>query len=153
MHTTIASSLGVARMYMDATKVRKQIYTAFGIGVATALGLAHAVAFDCCDSKSPFRLGEGYADTPATCETLSHWAERAPKTDARVSMVIRGKLSDVGATEALAYLEMCDAKGLRVVCVTYKTNGMRMGDVVTFAGGYDRRSKEWVMLDPCLASP
>lgn len=92
------------------------------------------------------------ADVPASCETLEHWAARAPKTDARISMVIRGKLSGVHWNGMLAYLEMCNPKGLRVVCVTYQTNGMQSGDVVNFAGGYQRNNNEWVMLDPCLAS-
>ena len=119
------------------------------IAVSAALPLA---ASDCCDPKSPFRDGEGRADQPATCENIAYWAERAPQTNARISMVIRGKLSDVAGSDVVAYLEMCDSKGLRVVCVTYQTNGMKAGETVTFAGGYERRSKEWVMLDPCLAS-
>jgi hypothetical protein len=109
-------------------------------------------ASDCCDPNSPFRPGEGWADKEATCATLEYWAARAPKSDDRVTMIVRGKLSKVGSNDVLAYLEMCDPKGLRVVCVTYQTNGMRAGDIVTFAGGYRRSSVEWVMLDPCLAS-
>ena len=67
-------------------------------------------------------------------------------------MSVRGKLSAVHWNGVLAYLEMCDPKGLRVVCVTYETNAMQAGDVVTFGGGLASRGKEWVMLDPCLAS-
>jgi hypothetical protein len=128
--------------------------------VATAISLTFALwlssgqlsASDCCDPKSPFRPGEGWADDAATCETLDYWAKLAPKTDDRVSMIIRGRLSGVESSDVLAYLEMCEPKALRVVCVTYKTNGMRKGDVVTFAGGFRRGSEEWVVLDPCLAS-
>jgi hypothetical protein len=109
-------------------------------------------ASDCCDPASPFREGEGYAETPATCANLGHWAERAPTTNDRVSMSVQGKLSGVHSNGILAYLEMCDPKGLRVVCVTYETNGMQAGEVVTFGGGFARRNKEWVILDPCLAS-
>ena len=67
-------------------------------------------------------------------------------------MSVKGKLSGVHSNGVLAYLEMCDSKGLRVVCVTYETNGMRAGDVVTFGGGFASSNKEWVILDPCLAS-
>lgn len=67
-------------------------------------------------------------------------------------MLVQGELSAVHWNGVLAYLEMCDPKGLRVVCVTYATNGMRGGDVVTFGGGYASAGKEWVVLDPCLAS-
>jgi hypothetical protein len=139
-------------MALGCLNTRRHFRATLYIFAAVSFGTTLVSASDCCDPKSPFRPGEGYSETPASCDTLSYWAERAPKTDARISMVVRGKLSDVGSNGVLAYLEMCDPKGLRVVCVTYKTNGMRAGDVVNFAGGYNRRSKEWVMLDPCLAS-
>lgn len=109
-------------------------------------------ASDCCDPDSPFREGEGWADNAATCENLAHWIERAPKTDDRFSMSVKGALSGVHSTGVLAYLEMCEPKGLRVVCVTYETNGMQTGDIVTFGGGFANFNKEWVVLDPCLAS-
>jgi hypothetical protein len=122
--------------------------------LASALSFAGPLhASGCCDPASPFREGEGWADTAATCENLGYWAEKAPETNARVSMSVTGKLSGVHANGILAYLEMCDPKGLRVVCVTYQTNGMQAGEVVTFGGGFARRNKEWVILDPCLASP
>lgn len=130
---------------------RKTLRTAFVAGMLLAAAPTLR-ASDCCDPASPFREGEGYADTPATCENLRHWAERAPTTNDRVSMTVQGKLSGVHSNGMLAYIEMCDPKGLRVVCVTYETNGMQAGDVVTFGGGFARSNKEWVILDPCLAS-
>ena len=131
------------------------IYKAIGAVLLTAtlsFNAASIRASDCCDPASPFREGEGYPDTAATCENLAHWVERAPTTTNRVSMAIRGRLSGVHSTSALAYLEMCEPKGMRVVCVTYETNGMQAGEVVTFAGGLSNRNKEWLVLDPCLAS-
>jgi hypothetical protein len=119
---------------------------------ATLVAVAPLSASDCCDPKSPFRAGEGHAETAATCQNLRHWADRAPQTSERVSMSVRGELSAVHWNGVLAYLEMCDPKALRVVCVTYATNDMRAGDVVTFGGGYASAGKEWVVLDPCLAS-
>lgn len=117
-----------------------------------ALGTELRASEACCDPKSPFRLGEAIPDVPATCENLSYWAKRAPTTTDRVSMVVTGRLSGVHTDGVLAYLEMCDAKSLRVVCITYQTNGMRAGDTVTFAGGYVSTNDQWVKLDPCLAS-
>ena len=110
-----------------------------------------ASSSDCCDPKSPFREGEGHTEFPASCENLAHWIARAPRTSNRVSMLVQGKLSAVHWNGVLAYLEMCNPKGSRVVCVTYATNGMQAGDVVSFAGGYASGSQEWVVLDPCLA--
>ncbi len=131
---------------------RRAALAALPLVMVTVLSLTSPPASACCDPLSPFREGEGYADKAATCENLAYWAERAPKTDARVSMTVRGKLSAVIWTGVLAYLEMCDPKGMQVVCVTYQTNGMKAGDVVSFGGGYQRRSDKWVMLDPCLAN-
>jgi hypothetical protein len=114
-----------------------------------AVGAAQAQ--DCCDPASPFRAGEAYAETPATCETLAHWVERAPQVDARITMSVRGPLVAVEFDGALAYLIMCEAPGVQVMCVTYSTNGMQPGDNVLFAGGYLRVGETQVMLDPCLA--
>lgn len=125
------------------------------LALVPALLLAAAtqpLAQECCDPAGPFRLGEGYADQPATCETIGGWVERAPQVDARITMSVRGALSAVESDGALAYLVMCAEPNVRVLCVTYSTNDMQPGDVVLFAGGYSRLGEEQVMLDPCLAS-
>ncbi len=109
-------------------------------------------AEECCDPAGPFRPGEGYAETPATCETIGGWAERAPEVDARISLTVRGKLVHVESDGALAYLIMCEEGGMQVMCVTYQTNGMQPGDEVLFGGGYSRVGEKQVMLDPCLAN-
>ncbi len=67
-------------------------------------------------------------------------------------MHVRGTLSGVQTDGTLAYLEMCEARALRVVCVTYQANGMKEGDVVSFGGGLASISDDWIKLDPCLAS-
>lgn len=121
------------------------------LALLLVLPAAVARAQECCDPASPFRAGEGYADEPATCENLAEWAGKAPSTDARISMSIRGALSAVESDGALAYLVMCELPGFQVMCVTYSTNGMAPGDVVLFAGGYQRVGERQVMLDPCLA--
>ncbi|MBS7544214.1 hypothetical protein KHC19_13990 [Ancylobacter oerskovii] len=106
----------------------------------------------CCDPASPFRPGEAYPDTLATCETLRHWADRAPQTDDRITLGIHGALTGVHFDGVMAYLLMCDPAGVQVMCVTYGTNGRVPGDVVVFGGGYSRVDDHHVMLDPCLAS-
>jgi hypothetical protein len=109
-------------------------------------------AQECCDPDSPFREGEGWAEVPATCETIAHWADRAPQTDDRITMAMQGRLSEVHTDGALAYLIVCDEPGVQVMCVTYQTNGMAPGDTVLVAGGYGRTGPEQVILDPCLAT-
>jgi hypothetical protein len=133
---------------------RALLIAATGTALVVLLLLASARldAAECCDPKSPFREGEGWADKAATCENIAYWADRAPTTDARITLAIRGKLAAVSWNGVLAYLVMCDAPGLQVVCVTYQTNGMKAGDVVAFGGGYERRGTKHVVMDPCLAS-
>ncbi|MGD9868121.1 MAG: hypothetical protein AB7U38_09020 [Hyphomicrobiales bacterium] len=117
---------------------------------AASLPTSHAQA--CCDPESPFREGEGWSDRPATCETVAGWAEKAPGTSARISMTIRGRLAVVEKDSALVYLVMCEEPGMQVLCVTYERNGMTLGEVVEFGGGYERRGPRQIVLDPCLAS-
>jgi hypothetical protein len=125
-----------------------------GLALLALLLLAPSLssASDCCDPASPFREGEGYADKAATCEDIAYWADRAPKTESRITLTIKGKLSAVHWTGVIAYLVMCDEKAMQVVCVTYETNDMRAGEVVSFAGGYGRRGDKQIFMDPCLAS-
>ncbi len=121
------------------------------LAAALAVSSAAAQAQDCCDPAGPFRKGEAYADEPATCETIGDWIDRVPDYDGRLTMSVRGALSAVETDGTLAYLIMCDAPGVRVLCVTYSTNGMQPGDVVLFGGGYAPVDESRVMLDPCLA--
>lgn len=121
------------------------------LAVALAVSSAAARAQDCCDPAGPFRKGEAYADEPATCETIGDWIDRVPDYDGRLTMAIRGALSAVETDGTLAYLVMCDAPGVRVLCVTYSTNDMQPGDVVLFGGGYAPVDENRIMLDPCLA--
>jgi hypothetical protein len=101
---------------------------------------------------SPFSYGEDIPDLVATCEDIRSWAGKAPKTDARISLAIKGELSRVQGGDALVYLTMCAEPNPKVICVTYRSNGMSAGDVVTFAGGYRQLDGERIVLDPCLAS-
>lgn len=132
---------------------RSALCTLGGLLLLSALFLmpAPSIGSDCCDPESPFREGEGWADKPATCEDIAHWAERAPKTEARISLSIKGKLTEVHWTGVIAYLVMCDPNVMQVVCVTYETNDMRAGEVVSFGGGFFRRGDKQIFMDPCLA--
>ena len=108
---------------------------------------------DCCETGSPFVLGEGFAELPATCETAGYWAARAPDLEARVTMTVDGPLTGVHTDGILAYLVMCEPDDVQVLCVTYSTEGRSVGEVVQLAGGYTGVDNGMVILDPCLASP
>lgn len=106
----------------------------------------------CCDPASPFRPGEAYPDTLATCDTIRHWANRAPRTDDRVTLGIRGALTGLHTDGVMAYLLMCEPADVQVMCVTYSANDLKRGDAVVMGGGYRRLDDHHVVLDPCLAS-
>ncbi|TCK30596.1 hypothetical protein EV667_0688 [Ancylobacter aquaticus] len=106
----------------------------------------------CCDPAGPFRPGEAYPETLATCDTLGHWADRAPKTDDRITLGIEGAITGVHSDGVMAYLLMCAPAQVQVMCVTYSANDLKRGDVMVFGGGYSRVDAHHVVLDPCLAS-
>ena len=101
----------------------------------------------------PFRPGEGLADRAATCATLPDWIDHAPGGGDRITLTVRGRLSAVDRDDALAYLVLCEAEEVQVLCVTYETGDFRPGDGAVMAGGYIRAGERQVMLDPCLATP
>ncbi|GLK72141.1 hypothetical protein GCM10017643_22570 [Ancylobacter dichloromethanicus] len=120
--------------------------------VLLAISPAPAAEPDCCDPAGPFRPGEAYAETLATCETLPHWADRAPNTGNRITLGIEGTLTGVHTDGVMAYLLMCEPAQVQVMCITYSANDLKPGDVVVFGGGYGRLDAHHVALDPCLAS-
>ncbi|MBO0663508.1 hypothetical protein LQ948_12765 [Jiella sp. MQZ9-1] len=122
------------------------------MAVVLAMGGKSAVAQDpVIDPAGPFRLGEGFADEPATCASLPAWIEKAPDYDGRISMTITGPLRESHWDGALAYLVMCDPKGVEVTCVTYAPHVIDPAKSVMLAGGYRHVGARRVILDPCLA--
>lgn len=124
------------------------------VALSLALAMPHAVNAGeepVIDPASPFRLGEGVAETPATCETLAHWIDRAPAYDGRITMAIKSPLEASHWDGTLAYLVMCKPSGVQVMCVTYAPHAVDPDVPVLIAGGYQRVAEDKVMLDPCLA--
>lgn len=119
------------------------------LGLLLSQGAA-VVAQECCDPEGPDVLGEGFPETPATCDTVGAWIDRAPDHDGRISFAITGALTAVQGDDALADLLMCEPEGVQVPCVSYHTNYRIPGDVVQMAGGHNRVGERQVMLDPCL---
>ncbi len=61
-----------------------------------------------------------------------------------------GKLTLVKTDGVLWYLVVCS--DLRVMCVAYQGNDMKVGDRVSVKGGYRRLDPNHAVLDPCLAN-
>ena len=103
------------------------------------------------DPAGPFRIGEGFADTPASCDTLENWIAHAPTYDGRFSMTVVGPVVSSHWDGALAFLTMCDPSGPQVICVTYAPHKVDPETPVLLAGGYQQVDEKVVLLDPCLA--
>jgi len=89
----------------------------------------------------------------ATCQTLGASLEGFAAPETRTDLWISGPLTLIQTDEVLWYLAVCDEPGIRVMCVTYSDNDMKLGDTVVLAGALEIQDDTHVVLDPCLASP
>lgn len=79
-------------------------------------------------------------------------ADGIPELDYRIDLSVVGNLTAVQTDQVLWYLVLCSPPDIRIMCVTYQSNGLAVGDRVIVRGGYRRRDVDHVLLDPCLAS-
>ena len=108
------------------------------------------------DTLYPGRPGlAGPEATPsdiATCETIGKTLDGFTPSRDRVDLWISGPLTLVHTDTVLWYLAVCPDTGIRVMCVTYSDNGMKIGDHVVLAGALEIQDRKHAVLDPCLAS-
>ncbi len=130
-----------------------------GLAVATILlclvapGLAPSMASgDIFADRPAFSEAEQPAQTPAECSDVRRMADGISELDYRIDLSVAGSLTAVQTDQVLWYLVLCSAPDIRIMCVTYQSNGMAIGDRVIVKGGYQRRDANHVMLDPCLAN-
>lgn len=87
----------------------------------------------------------------ASCGELRQAIEDLNYKDGElVTIAVSGELTIVGTDGALIYLGMCKPPDPQVICVTYETNGRKVGDTVIVTGGYVPRGRDYIQLDPCL---
>lgn len=72
--------------------------------------------------------------------------------DCRVDLWVTGRLSAIQTDGALWYVSLCLAPDIKVLCVTYESNDLKIGDRIFARGAYMRPDDHHIMLDPCLAS-
>lgn len=102
------------------------------------------------ENRPAFSEAERPSQRAAAFEEVRSMAEGLEPSEIRIDLAISGKLTLVRTDGALWYLVMCS--DLRVMCVTYESNDMKVGDVVLFRGGYKRLDANHAVLDPCLAN-
>lgn len=103
-------------------------------------------------NRSAFSVAEQPVRMPAECGDVRRMAEGIPEIDYRIDLSVVGSLTAVQTDNVLWYLVLCSPPDVRIMCVTYQSNGMAIGDRVIIKGGYLRRDANHVMLDPCLAN-
>lgn len=72
--------------------------------------------------------------------------------DRRVDLWVAGTMTAIQTDGALWYVSLCLAPDIKVLCVTYASNDLRIGDRIFARGAYMRPDNNHIMLDPCLAS-
>ncbi|MBF9195408.1 hypothetical protein [Microvirga terrestris] len=104
------------------------------------------------DEKSPFADPDMQPSYRALCHEVRELTKDRETGATRVDFSVTGPLALVHFDGTLAYLGLCGtAPDPKVLCVTYQTNDMKVGEVVTAAGGYSRPNPDFIVLDPCLA--
>jgi len=84
--------------------------------------------------RPAFSRGDLPGQTYASCENVRAMAEGVGTPPFRVDLSVRGALTLVKTDGALWYLVMCG--DLRIMCVTYQSNDMSVGEAVVFKGAY-----------------
>ncbi|MCD6069990.1 MAG: hypothetical protein K0S42_506 [Microvirga sp.] len=104
------------------------------------------------DEKSPFADPDMQPTYQARCHEVRVLTKDRKTGETRVDFSVTGPLALVHFDGTLAYLGLCGTEpDPKVLCVTYQTNDMKVGDLVTVAGGYSRPNPDFIVLDPCLA--
>ena len=102
--------------------------------------------------KNPFADPDMHPSYRAQCHEVRALTKDRETGETRVDFSVTGPLALVHFDGTLAYLGLCGTEpDPKVLCVTYQTNDMKVGDVVTVAGGYSRPNPDFIVLDPCLA--
>ena len=70
--------------------------------------------------------------------------------DELITIEVVGPLAFVRDAGGIVYLGLCGPPDPRVLCVTYETNGRKVGDRVVVTGSILPRGPDFVQLDPCL---
>ena len=119
--------------------------------------MAGAVPFPAAADELAGRTGLAEAEMPpqrvAKCGELRVALRDLPELERRIDLWVEGNAVGIETDGALWYVVLCPAPDIRVLCVTYERNEMKVGDHVQARGAYSRRDDNHVLLDPCLAGP
>jgi hypothetical protein len=85
-----------------------------------------------------FAEAEGTIRNPAQCRQIADAIRDVPTPGglARIDFGAIGPLTLVHFDGTLAYMGICTEPDAKVLCITYSTNDMKVGEVVVVSGSY-----------------
>jgi hypothetical protein len=104
---------------------------------------------DVFENRPAFSLGDHPSRTVAQCHQVRSMSENLDDPGFRIDLSATGRLTLVRTDGALWYLVIC--QDVRIMCVTYQSNDMKVGEAVKMQGAYQRLDANHIVLDPCLA--
>jgi len=104
--------------------------------------------------EGPFAPAEMIPERPARCHEIEDVIRNVPTPSGldRIDFSAVGALSLAHFNGVLAYMGICNELDAKVLCVTYSTNDLKVGDTVIVTGSYRKMAANYVVLDPRLAS-
>jgi hypothetical protein len=114
---------------------------------------SHAMADDALTGRPGLAEAEMAPLRAAKCSELRTTLHSLPDTERRIDLWVEGNAVGMQTDGALWYVLLCASPDIRVLCVTYERNEMKVGDTIQARGAYSRRDENHVLLDPCLAGP
>jgi hypothetical protein len=123
-----------------------------GISLAIGMPLSSIGAEDVLANRPAFSLGDQPARTIARCDEVRAMSAGLNYPGYRVDLSVIGEITSIRSDGVLWYVTMCNLPDVRLMCVTYKSNDMKVGERVNIKGGYNRVDGNHIMLDPCLAN-
>ena len=129
-----------------------QIQTLLGVAVAALLPISAMGAEDVLANRPAFSLGDQPTPAIARCDEVRPMSAGLDYPGFRIDLSVVGDITSIRTDGVLWYVTMCNLPDVRLMCVTYKSNDMKIGDRVLMKGGYNRVDGNHIMLDPCLAN-
>jgi hypothetical protein len=107
---------------------------------------------DVLAGRPAFSAPEQPAQSWGRCTENRPMADGVPDMEGRVDLSVTGAVAEVKTDGVLWYVVLCNTPDVKVLCVTYSANELKVGDIAYAKGGYRRIDANHALLDPCLAS-
>jgi hypothetical protein len=128
---------------------QSKLLSAHVLAVLVTAFAGQSAAQDVFADRPAFSRGDHPARSYAQCHEVRAMSDGLADPGFRIDLSATGKLTLVKTDGALWYLVICP--DVRIMCVTYEGNDMKVGDVVRMQGAYQRLDANHIVLDPCLA--